>query len=204
MAAPFIARKKKVESKYNLQALYITKAGTYGTDGQRLIKVSLPKDGDVPFGTAMIPVTTCRDLNKQLQQESEVIPSGIVETLEDGKAPGFDTVLRASATGEPSAEFTCNAGYLADLLKAAATFSDSQHKTVRLRVYGQGRALRIDAQPTEDGQEFAALLMPVRTPVEIPGDRETGAVIGNQNADDSQVELLLNSEGRRFRTDDLT
>lgn len=76
-----------------------------------------------------------------------------------GQFPNHDAVIPKDA---PVLEIGLNAEYLAQLAKAAATFSDSHAKHIRVKLYGPDRAMVLECKNSETGQTWTGVCMPQR------------------------------------------
>lgn len=191
------AAPKKEPSRYKL--VHVSDKGTIATDGNRIMRVTLPKDErgkaqETSAEPGVIPSKRAQLLAKVLKRPAEFTEP----ELEPGAdAPDYYKGLR-NFDRAPVAEIVINAAMLGDLLRAAERFSDNEHKPVRLRVleYGQAGALRIDAMPTEQGQELTAALMGIRADASI----FPGAEPGETGAAPEQTALSLpETKGRKYR-----
>jgi hypothetical protein len=93
--------------------------------------------------------------------------NGDQHKMVDGKqqgGPPFPNWAAVMPKQPPRLTITLDADYLARLAKNAAEFMADRGQTKRLRLQftGAGSAVRMDCQPNHEGQEWTAILMPMR------------------------------------------
>lgn len=195
-----LARGKDADKKWDY--MHVSKAGVICTDTTAIIRVSLPKQDNVPSHAQVFTSDMFEKLRPTTADETVTMPEGL-----EPKSNGTIAVPNFAATIPNSdAQVACvtvSAKQLIELLKAACEVTDHARQLVRLRICGdeKNQKLRIDAHRDADGQEFCAVLMgAIYKGVNIPGDptgpkQETAP---SEEFDEKKLTLPM-TEGRKFR-----
>lgn len=144
----------------------------------RAIKL-LPKKNRIPILDNVAVGMEDKPDHEMLVAQADLPPQDARAVPVKGIFPNYEaTIPREIET--PLAEVKLDVDLLMRLLKIAREFDAGRNDhSIRLRIYGPERAVRIDAINREDGQEFTGVIMPLRADI-VPkyktGEADKGSV----------------------------
>lgn len=127
-------------------------------DAKRIEKM-LPKKSTIPIlvNAALDPGEVKAETVKVGMTDLET-PQVLSCQRQTGQFPNWEIVIPKD---EPVLTIDLDAKLLGELLDYVAKFDDREHR-VKLTLYNQDKAIRLDAHNDESGQDFMGLLMPLR------------------------------------------